>query len=275
VQRAYPVIHDIKLLAIDLDGTTVNHDINISPRVLAAVQAALAKGVRVVIATGRNVPSTRAFAERFGVLGPTICQQGGLIYDFASETTLHRIMLTHPLACELLALEQLHPTWKPVLYQHDQVYVSDPGYFRHLDGLVGFDPQAVPDLCGVLAGEDADKVLFTMNPADVPEALAIVRKLVGNRANVVQSHAMFVEINPLGADKGTALEWLASYLHVPRACVMAIGDQGNDAPMVAWAGLGVAMGNGNDQTKAVATWVAPSIGDDGAAVAIERYIGPI
>lgn len=263
---------NIKLLAIDLDGTTVNHDINITSRVLAAVQAATVQGVRVVIATGRNTPSTRAFAERFGVLGPTICQQGGMIYDFASETALHKITLDHTLACDLLALEQKHPTWKPVLYQHDDIYVSDGDFFARLDGLVGFDPHVAPDLCGMLAGTDADKVLFTMNPADVPDALRIVRELVGERANVVQSHAMFVEINPLGADKGTALAWLAGYLNVPRENVMAIGDQGNDETMVAWAGLGVAMGNGNDATKTVADWIAPTIDDDGAAVAIERFI---
>jgi hypothetical protein len=264
--------HDIKLLAIDLDGTTVNHDIEISPRVLGAVQAAMARGVRVTIATGRNVPGTRPFVERFGVNTPVICQQGGVIYDFAAETVLHEISLPHVLACELAALEREHPTWKAVMYQHNRIFVTDGPFFASLDGLVGFNPIVMPDLCAVLDGVDADKILFTVPPSDAPSVMRIVQSVVGDRANVVQSHAMFVEVNPLGADKGNALKMLAADLGIAREHVMAIGDQGNDATMVAWARLGVAMGNANDVTKAVADWVAPSIDDDGAAVAIERFI---
>lgn len=264
--------HDIKLLAFDLDGTTVNRDIEVSPRVLGAVQAAMAKGVRATIATGRNIPSTRPFVERFGVNAPVICQQGGLIYDFATETMLHEVSLPHDIACELAALERDHPTWKAVMYQHSRIYVTDGSFFAGLDGLVGFNPIVMLDLCAVLDGVDADKILFTVDPSEAPAAMRIVKSIVGDRANVVQSHAMFVEVNPLGADKGTALEMLANDLGIAREHVMAIGDQGNDATMVAWAGLGVAMGNANDVTKAVSDWVAPGIDDDGAAVAIERFI---
>jgi Cof subfamily protein (haloacid dehalogenase superfamily) len=263
---------NIQLLAIDLDGTTVSHDIDISPRVIAAVKAAMQQGVKVVIATGRNVPSTRPFVQRFGAIGPAICHQGGLIYDFATETMLHRITLSRELACDLAALEHAHPTWKAVMYQDQRVYVSDAAYFRNLDSLVGFAPIEAHDLCGVLNGEDPDKILFSMTPAETPAAMRLVTNFVNGRANVVQSHAMFVEINPIGADKGSALKVVAADLGIAQAHVMAIGDQGNDATMVEWAGVGVAMGNGNDVTKVVSKWIAPSIDEDGAAIAIEKFI---
>lgn len=260
------------LLALDLDGTTVNHDMEVSPRVLRAIRMAMDRGVLVTIATGRNVPSTRPFVEQFDVNAPVICQQGGVIYDYRSETALRRITLPHALTCELIALEGQHPEWRAVMYQDDRIFVTDGEFFRHIHSLVGFDPAVVHDLCAVLDGRDADKVLFTVEPEDAPRALAHLRALVGDRATVVQSHARFVEVNPLGADKGSALQWLAGRLGVPRERVMAIGDQGNDATMVAWAGFGVAMGNGNDATKAVADWIAPGIEEDGAAVAIERFV---
>lgn len=265
----------IQLLALDLDGTTVNtvnHDIHISPRVLDAVKAAMDKGVRVTIATGRNVLSTRPFVMRFGVNAPVICQQGGMIYDYAIERVLHKITLPHELACELAALEREHPSWRAVMYQNDHLYVTDGAFFARLDGLVGFNPIVTPDLCTVLDQTDADKILYTLDPKEAPEALRIVTAFVGNRATVVQSHAMFVEVNPLGADKGSALKLLASDLGIPRESVMAIGDQGNDATMVEWAGIGVAMGNANELTKAVADWIAPTIDEDGAAVAIENFV---
>lgn len=262
----------ITLLALDLDGTTVQHDLSISPRVLNAVQAAMSRGVLVTIATGRNVPSTRPFVERFGVNAPAICQQGGVIYNYRTETTLHKIMLPHELACELAALEREHPTWKAVMYQDDRIYVTDDAFFSRLNGLVGFHTISAPDLCVVLNRSDADKILFTLDPRETPEALRQVTEFVAGRANVVQSHAMFIEVNPLGADKGSALKMLAADLGVEREHVMAIGDQGNDATMVAWAGLGVAMGNGNTVTQAVADWIAPTLDEDGAAVAIETFI---
>jgi hypothetical protein len=89
---------------------------------------------------------------------------------------------------------------------------------------------------------------------------------------VVRSHTLFVEGNPIGVDKGDALRRLSAYLDVPQDRVMAIGDQGNDVPMISWAGLGVAMGNGSDAAKAVSDWIAPPLSAAGAAVAIERFL---
>lgn len=92
------------------------------------------------------------------------------------------------------------------------------------------------------------------------------------RLHVVRSHRFFVEGNPLQATKGQALARLAGWLGIARSEVMAIGDQGNDTDMVAWAGLGVAMGNAVPQVKAVADYIAPPVDEDGAAVAIERFL---
>jgi hydroxymethylpyrimidine pyrophosphatase-like HAD family hydrolase len=89
---------------------------------------------------------------------------------------------------------------------------------------------------------------------------------------IVRSHGLFIEANPLGVDKGNGLAWVADYLGVPQSQVMAVGDQDNDVPMVAWAGLGVAMGNGSLACKAAADWVAPPFEEDGAAAAIERFV---
>ena len=64
------------------------------------------------------------------------------------------------------------------------------------------------------------------------------------------------------------------FLKNPSAEVMAIGDGDNDVDMLAWAGLGVAMGDGQEETKAIADVVAPSFDEDGAAWAVERYVLP-
>jgi Cof subfamily protein (haloacid dehalogenase superfamily) len=261
-----------KLIALDLDGTTVRPDLSISPRVLRAVQRARESGLWVTVATGRNVASTRRFAAQLGINAPAICLQGGVIYDYQTERYLRHIPLPRDLACELVAIERAQTAWRAALYQGDRIYVTDGAFFGRIDDLVGRGFTVVPDLCAVLAGEDADKILFAVDPPQAPAALAHLRAIVGERAVVVQSHTRFVEVNPLGADKGAALQALAAHLGVAREAVMAIGDQGNDATMIAWAGCGVAMGNGHADLRAIADWVAPDIEADGAAIAIERFV---
>ena len=264
--------HNIQLLAIDLDGTTVKHDNSISDRVIAAVAAARAAGVRVVIATGRNSVGASHFANRFDLQGPLIAQQGGLIFDFPTNVVLHRLRLPHALACELVAYEVANPHWRTVIYQDEHVFVTNGDYFAHRDGLVGWNPVIVPDLCNVLNSQDPDKILFMLDEDQTASVLQDMANIVGARALVVQSHAQFVEVNPLGADKGTALAWLAGRLGIARERVMAIGDQHNDSTMLSWAGLSVAMGNAREDIKALARWVAPDVVDDGAAVAIEKFV---
>jgi Cof subfamily protein (haloacid dehalogenase superfamily) len=263
----------IELLALDLDGTVLSDQFQISARVVAAIQAAIARGVRVTIATGRPVAVTRPFVAALGVNAPVIAMQGGLIYDFATETTLHELALPHDMACALTALESSHPAWQIVLYLGDMMLVSairyDMAFYR---ALLGDHLQVHSDLCAALDQRAPDKVLFIVPPEDAPLALHELDALVGQRGSVVQSHALFVEVNPREAYKGAGLARLAADLSIPRERVMAIGDQDNDASMIAWAGVGVVMGNGSAASKAVADWVAPPIDEDGVAVAIERFI---
>jgi Cof subfamily protein (haloacid dehalogenase superfamily) len=266
----------IKLIAIDLDGTTLKHtpDDNFvfSPRVVATVKAAMQKGVRVCIATGRSVVNTRNFAQALAVNAPCILQQGGIIHDYATETNLFSLKLNRELACELAELERQHPSWHAVVYRGDHVYITGKRYPDSFYSLVGNDSIIEPDLCNALRTFDPEKVLFVLPEEETRAVLKVVSEFVGPRANVVQSHKLFVEVNPLGADKGAGLMRLAAHLGIYQDEVMAIGDEGNDATMIAWAGLGVVMANGNPITQANADWIAPTIDEDGAAVAIEKFV---
>ena len=263
----------IALIALDLDGTILNDQFQISPRVLNALQAAVKRGVRVTIATGRPVEVTRPFVKLVGVNAPAISMQGGVIYDFATETTLRELTLPHDLACALTELEAQHPAWQVVVYGDDALYVSSIRYAPDFyAALLGANLQVHADLCAAINRRDPQKVLYIIPPQDAPLAVSELNHIVGDRAMVVQSHALFVEVNPLDAHKGAGLARLAADLGIPREQVMAIGDQDNDVTMLEWAGLGVVMSNGSVASKLVANWIAPSITDDGAAVAIERFV---
>jgi hydroxymethylpyrimidine pyrophosphatase-like HAD family hydrolase len=165
--------------------------------------------------------------------------------------------------------------WHLVIYLDDEIFVKE---FRKASSfyanLLGLDIQRVDDLVTLVNESAAEPAKFLFVAKD-GEANAIERELTarfGAQIAIVRSHALFVEGNPLGVDKGDALRRLSAYLGVPQAQVMAIGDQGNDLPMLEWAGLGVAVANGSAAARSAADWIAPSVAEDGAAVAIERFL---
>jgi HAD superfamily hydrolase (TIGR01484 family) len=130
----------------------------------------------------------------------------------------------------------------------------------------------VDDLSSVLEQHAPVKFVVFVEPHEAGHIETELRQRFGGRMEVIRSHAMIVEGNPPGVSKGDALRRLAAHLDIPQAQVMAVGDQDNDASMLAWAGIGVAMGNGSLVVKAVAGWIAPPLAEDGAAVAIERFV---
>ena len=112
-----------------------------------------------------------------------------------------------------------------------------------------------------------------VHPADEAGTLvAELQTILNGNLNVYRSHPALIEITSSTVSKGHALASLAGYYGIPQNEVMAIGDQDNDIEMIAWAGLGVAMGNATPGAKAVADVIAPPLSEEGAAWAIERFI---
>jgi Cof subfamily protein (haloacid dehalogenase superfamily) len=258
----------IRLIALDLDGTLLNFDFQFSPRVKLAIAQAQQRGIAVTLATGRSIFSTRPFAQELGIREPLICYQGGLIAQ-PDGRVLHRVALDRGLAAKVIEFA-LAREWHVNLYQDGLLYLTE---LRHpisfYEGLLNPASQRVPDLYALL-DHDPDKVLIVAE-GNGDEILEGLRAQFDGQMQIVRSHELFIEAIPPGVDKGRGLAWLAAHLGVPQSQVMAVGDQDNDAPMVAWAGLGVAMGNGSAPCKAVADWIAPPLEEDGAAAAIERF----
>jgi Cof subfamily protein (haloacid dehalogenase superfamily) len=260
-----------KLLACDLDGTLMDETFTFTPRVKTAVALAMARGVAVVIATGRAYPSTLPFAQELGISLPLICTQGGLIQDPDTGEVLHRTIMPLALAHEIVALSKQRG-WHLTLYENDQVYLADLRYPRSFyDHMFGLPLHLVSDLTAALTRPPA-KFIVVAEPEEADAIVPELRERFAGRLRIVRSHRNFVEGNPLDASKGQALARLAAHLGIPQSQTAAIGDNDNDTDMVAWAGLGMAMGNAHPNLKAIADVILPSVEKDGAAVAIEKYI---
>jgi Cof subfamily protein (haloacid dehalogenase superfamily) len=258
----------IRLIALDLDGTIIGDEQRFSSRLLRAVAEAQRRGIAVTLATGRSPISTRPFAQELDIHVPLICYQGGLIAE-PDGRVLHRVALDRTLAAQAIALAESRG-WHVNLYQDGLLYLTE---FRHpltfYEALLNPAAQCVPDLLPLL-DHDPDKIIMVAED-NGDEIRAGLQERFDGQMQIVRSHELFIEANPPGVDKGRGLAWLAAHLGVPQSQVMAVGDQDNDAPMIAWAGLGVAMGNASAACKSVADWVAPPLSEDGAAVAIERF----
>jgi hypothetical protein len=262
----------IRLLALDLDGTLMESDSVISPRVRQAIAAAQQRDVVVTLATGRMLDFTLPFARDLSITAPLICYQGGLIQAPDSETPLYMATMEPALAREVLEWQAQHG-WHLILYADDKAFLHErrhPKTFYH--DMLGEQLVWVDDLPPVLERHKPVKFIVFVEPHEADTVEAELQQRFGTRMEVTRSHALIVEGNPLGVSKGDALQRLADHLDIPQTQVMAIGDQDNDIPMLAWAGVGVAMSNGSPASKAVADWIAPSLTEDGAAVAIERFV---
>ena len=263
----------IRLLALDLDGTLMDDRMVIrSGRVRRAIAAAQERGVVVTLATGRMLDFALPFARDLEITAPLICYQGGLIQATDSDVPLYRATLEPALMRDVLEWRAQRGSHL-VLYAAADVFLAErrhPDTFYH--DMVGERLVWVDDLSAVLERHKPMKFIVFVEPHEADYVETELRQRFGGRMEVARSHALIVEGNPLGVSKGDALRRLAAHLDIPQAQVMAIGDQDNDVSMIAWAGVGVAMGNGSVAVKAAADWIAPPVAEDGAAVAIERFV---
>lgn len=262
----------IRLLALDLDGTIVADLHTISPRTQAAIKAAAARGVYVTIATGREYAITHKFVEQLGLTTPTICYQGALIYNATTGETVSREGLPLSMAHQLIDLARTRRLVLQFCLGETGTYVEAPSPLsRETMKAVGATIQEVSDLKQVVTTPPIKGLII--HPADEAVALTSELKNTWNGSlNIVLSHTTFIEITSPLVSKGHALATLAAYYNIPQAEVMAIGDHDNDMEMLAWAGLGVAMGNASAGAKAAADVIAPPLSEDGAAWAIEKFI---
>jgi Cof subfamily protein (haloacid dehalogenase superfamily) len=261
----------IRLVAFDLDGTLMDSHQVIRTEVRRAISATLERGVIVTLATGRMFSATVPFARDLGITAPLICYQGGWI-QAPGAPLLYRAILPDHEARRAIALGAAQG-WHTTIFIEGQLYIDAEKHpRRYYEQMLGPDPIVEPDLASLLPGHTADKVLYVAEAGAIPGITARLTDELGDAADIIQSHANFIEVVPKDVSKGNALAWLAAQMEIPREAVLAAGDQHNDLSMVTWAGTGVAMGNAVAEVIAAADWAAPSLEQGGAAAILERYV---
>jgi len=262
----------IRLLAIDLDGTLINDALQMAPRDEEAVKAAVAAGVHVVLATGRMLRSALPYAERLGLQGPMINYQGAVVRDLGTGEVWYRCELTVPMQQRVLAFAEprdLHVN----VYVDEEIYTARARPEADLYAKIARVPyHVVGPLSRWIRGPGTKMVMVELDPERVPLRIAELDAWMAGVATVTRSLQWFVEVVNPQVSKSHALAMVAKRLHVPRAEVCAIGDNKNDQDMIAWAGLGVAMGTSPPEVKAIARYVTTTPEEAGVADVIERFV---
>ena len=267
---------NIRVLALDLDGTLTNDEKIVTPRTRAALDAAAALGVTIVLASGRPTAGVLPLAKELGLDkkgGCVLAYNGGKIVDCTTGETLYQVQLGAefiPELCEFAAKQDV------AIITYDQQGViserPDDQWALRECFTCKLPMKGVKDLPAYV-NYPVSKMLITLDPAKRDAVCEAGRKQFAGRIDLYPSSPFFIEAVPLGVAKDTSLAALLERMGLTRENLMACGDGLNDRSMISFAGVGVAMQNAEDEVKAVADYVTTADNNhDGVAEAIEKFI---
>lgn len=259
----------IRLVATDLDGTLLRSDQSISPRTRQTLARVVSSGIPVALVTGRPPRFVVDLASDLGLTGSAICANGAICYDMASQQLLEHHPMTSDTAAEIAgALAEALPG-AVFAVERGLEYGCEPGYLAL--GVIAQDQGHIVADALTLCAQPITKLLARHPSYTSSQLHALAEPVVGPRAQVTFSGPHMIEISALGIDKAAALARLSARLGVDQDNVIAFGDMPNDAAMLRWAGLGVAVANAHTEALAAADEVTGSNMDDGVAMVLERY----
>ncbi len=270
----------IKMIVIDIDGTLLSPEGNITPCSLTAVQAAKQGGIAITLATARRYSNTAPIADELGLNTPLILYDGAIIIQHPQKAILHDHLLSAHVgqqAVDVLIRHNIQPVVHPFKGTEEEIW-SGPSAFDNpwVDTYFASSRVQVhrmpfetlcaghPDPIRVVAFA-SEEVIHAL----LPEVTALECSWTITRRGNYGSSELAI-MNP-SCSKASGVIELARYLNIPLEQIMAIGDNNNDIEMLRTVGWGVAMGQASEAVKAAARAVTASNQEDGVAQAIKDY----
>lgn len=272
----------ITLIALDLDRTTLNNESKLSEGNKKALEAAIEKGIYVVIATGRSFTALPKDVLSIKGIEYAITSNGAQIRNLKDNTVIYE---------NYIAEEALIDVWKFLkrnVSRHMMIetfvegvpYVEEEEFYRIKDGgeclrsreYVLTTRNPMKDLLGHLYNHRTKVENINLFFGDM-DTMTDVRKELDQLQNVTITSSLDNnwEIGGATTSKAQALQYLITKLGCKKEEVMACGDSLNDGAMLQLAGMAVAVGNARDEIKAMADFVALSNDKDGVAQAVAKF----
>ncbi|WP_413371888.1 Cof-type HAD-IIB family hydrolase [Paenibacillus taichungensis] len=242
-----------KLLALDMDGTVLNSNHEISEHTCEWIHRAIQNGVAVMFATGREVQSIEPYVQQLGLKSPLVSVNGSEVWHAPGN---------------LMARHSLEEDW--VKEMHELAVEKKCRYWAYTVKDV-YTTANWPERIERLHGDPWLKFGFH---CDDPECLLDVHSTLDatGRYELTNSSPRNIEVNPKGINKASGLREVCQLLGIRMEEVVACGDSLNDLEMIRAAGLGIAMGNAQDAVKRAADGVTGTNDEDGVAQLIQTYL---
>ena len=258
------------MVVTDIDGTIMGADFTCSARVKDCIKSLTAKGIEVVLATGRMHSATVKVAQYFRLTTPIISFQGGLIKEQTGETLYQRLL--DPQAARKIIDWALNNNVHLNLYMDDKLYGREQN-----EEIMRYtcERDITYNICDFKTVElkNINKLLaIDFNDADMVTGWTEYLRKEFPQLSIIKSTPYFCEISDAGATKGFAVEFLRRHRGLEKSEVLTIGDQDNDIELLKAGGVAVAMGNATDGLKKYADFVTDTVDNDGFAVAMEEFL---
>ena len=271
----------IKLICIDMDGTLLMDQQNVSEENKKAIKEAVARGVHVAITTGRVYNCAKLYSDEIGLKTPIIASNGAFIGGSNGET-----IYNNPLnANEIKDFLRLTKKYGLLSYLTGNfgivstIELPDNHIYKVLNKRLKDDEKIKFEVI-----DNIDNA-FKLYPNQLLKGVCIEKNNISNlmkvkkelkqlnpELEIVSSWDDNFEIMKKGSSKGEAVAQLAKYFNLKSDEVMCIGDSENDLSMIEYAGIGVAMGNAIDIVKQPAQYVTLPNTESGVAKAIEKFV---
>lgn len=255
-----------QFIALDLDGTLLGTDGRVLPHTSGVLEAAHRTGMLVVVATGRPMGRAKEVTDNLLFVTHTVAANGSVIFDREGNTEYFAL----PRSVTDKVVEVVRTAYPEAGFQliTEVEAGSEPG----LDAFVkvpGTD--TVADVASV-RGEQTVKLSVFHPSFGATDLLKLLPPLLPPGVEVIHSGLDFVEVVPPGLSKAFGLQVLRDRYGIDGTGTIAFGDGPNDREMLAWASVGVAMENADDETKRFADRVTASCDHDGIALVIEPLL---
>lgn len=266
-----PEVFPYQLAAIDIDDTLVGRDKQISPENRAAVLTLQSLGCRVILATGRRHANALSNARLLGIDDFVVSTQGARAEHGGTGEVIHAATLDRADA-QVLISEGLARGFTILLWLKDEIVAQGADrWIEHYYEETHDDPVTLADPLSYL-DQPAEKVVWLEETIEIHAAQVEMAARAEGRFNALMTTNHSLEFTAPHANKDDGVAAVARYYDIPREAVLAFGDGNNDASMLAWAGLGIAMPHGRAAAHAAADLIAPE-GDHRSALA--RGIGEV
>ncbi|MBQ1258276.1 MAG: HAD family phosphatase [Clostridia bacterium] len=268
------MMNKIRLIAVDMDGTLLNHEGKLTERTIKAAQAAMEKGAKFVLSSGRMPAALKAFAGEIGVNAPCVCFNGGAAVDVFTDEVFYQTPVPIELAKDIAETAE-----SMGLYIHAFInggYIA-PEYNEktaQYERLTTVKATVVNGKVSENLTEAPMKVLILDTPEGVEKVLSGLQEKFKGRAAIMRSQKHLIECVDKNTSKAGALEHLIHMLGIQKEETIAFGDGQNDLEMLKWAGESYVMDNASDAVKNACERfrIAPSNKEDGVAQVIEHMI---